>query len=63
MRSLIRRRLTVLEAALRPTRSCWIMPIQIGETAADALHRHARDPELTGHAFVMLPLKRRELSA
>lgn len=40
---------------------CWIAAIQAGETAAEALLRHARDPELAGHAFAMLPLKLDEL--
>lgn len=59
----LERRLTALETALRPTRRCWIESIQIGESTEQALHRHARDPELVGHAFVLLPMKRREVSA
>ena len=55
------RRVAALETALRPTRRCWIEPIQIGESTGQALHRHARDPELVGHAFVLLPLKLDEL--
>ena len=44
-------------------RRCWIAAIEAGKTAAEALHRHACNPELVGHAFVMLPLKRREVAA
>lgn len=61
MNGTIQRRLVVLETALRPTRRCWIAAIEAGETAAEALHRHARDPALAGHAFVLLPLKLDEL--
>jgi hypothetical protein len=58
MNGTIQRRLTVLETALRPTRGCWILPIQIGESTEQALLRHARDPELAGRAFALLPVKR-----
>ncbi len=61
MNDTIQRRLAALEAALRPARCCWIAAIQAGETTAEALQRHARDPALAGHAFVLLPLKRGEV--
>jgi len=63
MSGTIQRRLAALEAAYRPSRSCWIGAIQSGETAAEAMHRHARDPELAGRAFVLLPVKRGEVPA
>jgi hypothetical protein len=61
MTALLLKRLAASEAALRPTRRCWIAAIEAGETTAEALHRHARDPELVGHAFVLLPMKLDEL--
>lgn len=57
MNGTIQWRLTALETALRPTRGCWIQPIQIVESTEQALLRHARDPELAGRAFVLLPVK------
>jgi hypothetical protein len=63
MNGTIQRRLAVLETALRPTRRCWIAAIEACETTAEALHRHARDPELEGRAFVLLPVKRGEVPA
>lgn len=52
MNGTIQWRLTALETALRPTRGCWIQPIQIVESTEQALLRHTRDPELAGRAFV-----------
>jgi len=63
MSGTIQRRLMALEAAHRPTRRCWIAAIEACETTAEALHRHARDPELAARAFVLLPLKRSEVPA
>jgi hypothetical protein len=63
MSGLIQRRLTALETALMPTRRCWIAAIEACETTAEALHRHARDPELAGRAFALLPVKRGEVPA
>jgi hypothetical protein len=63
MNGTIQRRLAVLETALRPTRRCGILPIQIGESTEQALLHHARDPELAVRAFVLLPVKRGEVPA
>ena len=63
MNGTIQRRLMALEAAHRTTKRCWIAAIEAGETTAEALHRHARDPELAGRAFVLLPVKRGEVPA
>lgn len=61
MNGTIQSRLMALEAALRPTRSCWIAAIQAGESAEQALQRHAKDPALAEHAFMLLPMKRSEV--
>ena len=63
MSAAIQSRLKALENASSPIRRCWIVPIRTGESPADALLSHERDPDLAGHAFVMLPLKRDEVLA